>query len=183
MPPELDRALMLRIGIFLVVSVGLLAFSWRSLRNPRSHGFFRFFAFEFLLVLILLNSRFWFSAPFAPHQLLSWVLLSISLVLAVHGFMLLRSIGRPSAGIETTTVLVVQGAFRYIRHPLYASLLLLTWGAALKRFSWSSGLAALAASVSLYLTARAEEQENLHRFGPSYAAYMQKTRRFIPFLF
>jgi protein-S-isoprenylcysteine O-methyltransferase Ste14 len=32
--------------IFTAASAGIVAFSWPSLSRPRSHGFFRFFAFE-----------------------------------------------------------------------------------------------------------------------------------------
>jgi hypothetical protein len=109
--------------IFALFSAGILWFSWPSLRRPRSHGFFRFFAFEATLGLILLNLRDWFRAPFSWHQLISWVLLVSSLLLVIHGFYLLRRIGRPVGDFEQTTHLVRVGAYRYIRHPLYASLL------------------------------------------------------------
>jgi protein-S-isoprenylcysteine O-methyltransferase Ste14 len=35
----------------------------------------------------------------------------------------------------------------------------------------------------LIATAVAEERENLASFGAPYAAYMKRTRRFVPFLF
>jgi hypothetical protein len=41
--------------VFLVFSAGIVLLSWRSLRDRRSHGFYRFFAFEAILALILLN--------------------------------------------------------------------------------------------------------------------------------
>ena len=40
---------------FAIVSAGIIFLSWKSLRKPQSHGFFRFFAFELILALILLN--------------------------------------------------------------------------------------------------------------------------------
>jgi protein-S-isoprenylcysteine O-methyltransferase Ste14 len=42
---------------------------------------------------------------------------------------------------------------------------------------------ALSASGFLIATAFAEERENLASFGAAYAAYMKRTRRFVPFLF
>jgi protein-S-isoprenylcysteine O-methyltransferase Ste14 len=42
---------------------------------------------------------------------------------------------------------------------------------------------ALSASGFLVATAAAEERENLASFGASYAAYMKRTRRFVPFVF
>ena len=86
-------------------------------------------------------------------------------------------------GVEKTTHLVSAGAYRYIRHPLYASLLCFGWGTFLKQPSWL-GLALVAiTTVALYLTARVEETENLQHFGGEYADYVRQTRMFVPFVF
>jgi len=60
---------MLRLIIFGVVSAGSLFLSWGSLRDFRSHGFFRFFAFESILGLFLLNVTYWFRDPFVLRLL------------------------------------------------------------------------------------------------------------------
>jgi len=174
---------MMTIVIFAVVSAGIVYLSWPSLHDRQSHGFYRFFAFESILILILLNAGHWFSAPFAPHQIVSWVLLIGSLFLVLHGFYLLRVVGQPEGQIEDTTRLVTVGAYRYIRHPLYSSLLLLGWGAFFKAPSLTGLLLAGVATASLVATARVEEAENRQKFGEAYAAYMKTTKRFIPFLF
>jgi hypothetical protein len=93
---------MFKLIIFAVVSAGIVFVSWASLRDPRSHGFYRFFAFESILVLLLLNLDHWFRGPFSVHQIVSWLLLFSSLALAVHGFYLLRVIGKPREGFEDT---------------------------------------------------------------------------------
>ena len=86
-------------------------------------------------------------------------------------------------------MLAARGAYRFIRHPMYASLLLLAWGICFKAGAQHAAplLTNLAlagfASLCLYLTARVEERENLRRFGEEYRAYMRETKRFIPFLF
>jgi hypothetical protein len=85
---------------FLGFSIGIVFLSWRSFRNLRSHGFYRFFAFEAILALIWLNIEFWFRQPFSVRQILSWLLLLISIFLAVHGFTLLRRIGKPDTEIQ-----------------------------------------------------------------------------------
>ncbi|MEJ2737690.1 MAG: isoprenylcysteine carboxylmethyltransferase family protein, partial [Anaerolineae bacterium] len=84
---------------------------------------------------------------------------------------------------EKTTRLVTVGAYRYIRHPLYSSLLFLAWGIFFKDPSWIGGLLVLAATLLLLVTARAEEAENVRFFGQAYEAYMGQTKRFIPYLF
>lgn len=171
---------------WLVLAMGSAIALWpsrRSLRDPGAHGFYRFFAFEAIVALIALNLPYWFRKPLSPRQLVSWPLLAGSAGLAVHGFRLLRVIGRPAGDFEQTTRLVRQGAYRVIRHPLYASLLLLAWGAYLKKPSAAGAALAAGASAALAATAKVEERENLARFGDEYARYMQETRMFVPGLF
>jgi protein-S-isoprenylcysteine O-methyltransferase Ste14 len=174
---------MLQLIVFAVVSVGIVFFSWTSLRDPHTHGFFRFFAVESILALLLLNGEHWFREPFSAPQIVSWLLLLASLFLVVHGFYLLRLLGRPKGKIEDTTTLVTVGAYRYIRHPLYASLLFLGWGAFFKQPSLLGGALVLATTAFLVATARVEEAENRRKFGADYATYMKTTKMFIPFLF
>jgi protein-S-isoprenylcysteine O-methyltransferase Ste14 len=180
---------MLRIGLFLAGSLAIGIVSRRSLANPRAHGFYRFFAFELLIGLILLNAPVWLDDPFSLRQVLSYAFGIASMALAIEGFRLLRVIGKPvaTAGtrsdlpFEKTTKLVTVGAYRFIRHPLYASLLALSWCAYLKDPVSIAGTAlAVGATVFLTVTAVVEETENLARFGTAYSDYMKQTRRFIP---
>ena len=174
--------------ILISGTASLVALSRRSFRHWQSHGFFRFFAFEAILCLLVLNAPRWFTRPLAFRQLCSWALLSASLFLAIHGFRLLHRLGQPTLPapgstnyrIENTSMLVTSGAYRYIRHPLYASALLGAWGTALKTASMLSIALGLTATAFLLATAKAEERENLARFGAAYRAYMGRTRRFIP---
>jgi protein-S-isoprenylcysteine O-methyltransferase Ste14 len=175
--------LTIKLVIFAIVSGGIIFVSWTSFRNPRSHGFYRFFAFESTLVLILLNLDNWFRDPFSIHQIVSWLLLFVSIVLVAHGIYLLRVVGRPKSGIESTTTLVMVGAYKYIRHPLYGSLLFLAWGVFFKDVSLLGGILASVATAFLIVIAKMEEAENIQKFGAEYAAYMKTTRMFIPFLF
>ena len=170
-------------AIFAIGSMAVLGLSWNSLRDRRSHGFYRFFAFACLLALIVLNLNGWFASPFSTRQIASWVLLTASLPLAVHGFHLLRRLGEPRQGIEQTTRLVRRGAYRYIRHPLYASLLLLSWGVFLKGITLLTGVLVLVISAVLVATAKAEEKKNVQAFGNEYLAYAETTKMFIPFVF
>jgi protein-S-isoprenylcysteine O-methyltransferase Ste14 len=177
--------------LFLIGSLPVIWVSRGALPSREAHGFYRFFALEAILGLVALNAVAWFHDPFSPRQLASWALLLASLLLAVHGFYLLRRVGKPDRSIqdsarlaiEKTTRLVRCGAYRYIRHPLYASLLALAWGAFLKAPSWPGALLAAAATGAIYLTSRVEERENLRIFGAEYAEYMRETRLLIPFVF
>jgi protein-S-isoprenylcysteine O-methyltransferase Ste14 len=183
---------MLKTVLFVAATAGIVYISRASLRAPRSHGFYRFFAFEAILALILLNVEYWFWNPFSLQQIISWIFLIASAFLVVHAVHLLRMIGKPAAqrrgdeaaiAFEKTTRLVAVGAYKYIRHPMYSSLLFLAWGVLFKNLSWPSTILALAATVFLVATAKAEEAENIRFFGTSYQTYIKQTTRFIPFLF
>jgi protein-S-isoprenylcysteine O-methyltransferase Ste14 len=183
---------MLKLIIFAVASAGLAYLSRASLRAPRSHGFYRFFAWESILALILLNVGRWFHDPFAIHQIISWLLLIASIFLVLHSVHLLRIVGKPDSkreedvpliGIEKTTALVTVGAFKYIRHPLYSSLLFGAWGVFFKDPSWPGGILVLATTIFLTATAKVEEAENIRFFGTAYQEYIEQTKMFVPFLF
>lgn len=178
----------------LLFAAGAAVLVWLSrkpLRAPGSHGFYRFFGWLAILGLVVLNRRPWGEDPFSPHQLASWALMAGSIGLVVAGVRALKQHGKANAmradaalyEFESTTELVTTGIFRHIRHPMYASLLLLTWGAFCQAPSAFGAAIAVFGSLCFLLTARADERECLEYFGPAYAAYMQRTRRFVPGLF
>jgi len=182
---------MLQLLVFIIGSAIIVYLSRASLPAPRSHGFYRFFAWEVILALAVLNLEHWFAHPFAWYQLISWFLLIVSGFLVIHGVRLLKQMGKqnaqrddsPMLAFEKTTTVVTAGAYKYIRHPLYSSLLFLAWGIAFKSPGWLNLLLALIATLFLVATAKAEEAEDIRFFGPAYQEYMQKTKLFIPFLF
>jgi protein-S-isoprenylcysteine O-methyltransferase Ste14 len=182
----------IKLIVLLAGTSGMVWVSRRSLKNPRSHGFFRFFAWEAILVLFVLNVNYWIIDPFSPTQIIAWVLLILSLVLIASGVQQFRRQGKPDpgrsddpalVGIEKTTQLVTTGLYRYIRHPFYSSLLFLGWGIFFKHPAWAAGALAAAATAFLVFTAKREETENLIYFGVEYREYMKHTKMFIPFLF
>jgi protein-S-isoprenylcysteine O-methyltransferase Ste14 len=176
---------------FIVLSIPILVISRASLRRPGSHGFYRFFAWEFILALIILQIPAWFRDPFSWRQIISWMLLFASLAPLAFGVRMMVSRGKPAAAregepellaFEKTTRLVTDGIFHYIRHPLYSSLLFLTWGAYFKDSGLWGLLLAAGATAFLILTARADEAECLRFFGEDYREYMKRTKMFVPFV-
>ncbi len=182
---------MIQAILFVSASIPILIVSRRALRHPGSHGFYRTFAWEACLGLLLLNAPFWFIDPLSPAQLVAWTLLVVSGVLIVSGVSALRKMGRPDRsrqddrliGVEKTTRLVTEGPYRYIRHPFYSSLLFLAWGTFFKHPSWAGAALAAGATAFLFVTGKVEEGENVAYFGQEYRQYMKKTRMFIPFIF
>jgi protein-S-isoprenylcysteine O-methyltransferase Ste14 len=175
----------------MVASAGLAWVSRSSLRDFRLHGFYRFFTWESILALVLLNLDYWFYEPFSIRQMASWLLLIVCLYMLIHGTLLLRGVGKPDArrddsglvGIEKTTELVTVGVYRYIRHPIYSSVVYGAWGVFLKHPSWAGACLAVITIFFLTVTAKIEEAENMRFFGAAYQSYMKQTKMFIPFLF
>ena len=177
--------------ILIIGTVIILYFSRKSLMNLSSHGFYRFFAWESILVMIILNAKNWFTDPFSPAQVISWILLLISLGLIIESLRLLKIIGSPDEsrkdssllGLEKTTRLVTSGLYKFIRHPMYSSLLFLAWGVFFKDPSIKGGICGAIATLCLIITAKSEEKEDIGYFGEEYKHYMKKTRMFIPYIF
>jgi protein-S-isoprenylcysteine O-methyltransferase Ste14 len=183
---------MWKLIAFAIVTALLVYISRASLRQPNSHGFYRFFAWESILLLFLLVVDQWFIDPFSWHQIIAWTLLFACLVPLFFGVRTLRRHGEPTEerpgdpsllAFEKTSALVTSGIYAYIRHPLYSSLLLLAWGIFFKAPSLPGVALVVVATTFLIATAEADEQECLRYFGDEYQAYTRKTKRFIPFVF
>ena len=76
--------------------------------------------------------------------------------------------------------LVMNGPYRFVRHPFYVSGALFVLGTSLVAANWFlfAGAAAFVALISI--RTRTEEENLLARFGESYRAYMERTGRFLP---
>jgi protein-S-isoprenylcysteine O-methyltransferase Ste14 len=164
-------------------TIVILAFSWFfSVKHKRFHGIPRFFAFESIFLLVLLNIRGWFDDPFSLKQIISWILLILSVYFAVAGFYLLKKFGKSEMNIENTTALVKSGIYKYIRHPLYFSLFLLGTGVMMKDPSLPQLILGIINFTAIWFTARIEEKEMIAKFGNAYKEYIRETKMFIPFI-
>lgn len=180
-----------KLIVFVVGTVCVVWVSRASLRDVHNHGFYRFFSWEIILILFVLNVNYWFIDPFSFRQIISWTILMISLVLIFHGVQMFRRKGSIDqnrddialVGVEKTTQLVTTGIYHYIRHPFYSSLLFLGWGILLKNSNWPAIILAVINTVLLVMTAHKEEKENIEYFGEKYQEYMKQTKMFIPYIF
>jgi protein-S-isoprenylcysteine O-methyltransferase Ste14 len=180
---------MYRIVAFLILSIPVVVLSWRSLSRLTNHGLYRFLAWECILWLAVSNITYWFDDPFSFRQIVSWILLFYCIYPATAGAILMKKKGKPDQTredslytFEKTTELVDTGIFRYIRHPLYSSLLFLTWGIFLKHVTLVMLVFALLSTVFLFATALTEEKENIAYFGEKYKVYMKRTKMFVPYI-
>jgi protein-S-isoprenylcysteine O-methyltransferase Ste14 len=183
--------IMTKLIVFGMLSLLITVISWRTLFKPKSHGFPRFFAWICMAWLFASNYKFWFANPFSWNQLISWVLLIYSVYLVIAGMLFMIRKGKPSSkrgeknlfSFEKTTELIDTGVFKHIRHPLYSSLIFLTWAILLKNPSTVLSLVAYISTLFLYYTSIFDEKECIQYFGKSYEDYMKRTKMFIPFIF
>ena len=173
------------ILLFFLATLAFAYYTWRyAIVHPRRQGPYRFVAFEGIAAIVLINYRPWFVDVLSPLQIVSFAALAISIYLALASFMLLKRVGKPIGHFENTTELVTTGLYRYLRHPMYGSLLFFAIGAYLKQpLYWPAALIFAIVVVALFLTTKAEEQDMMEAFGERYADYMKTTARFIPFVF
>jgi len=179
-----------KVILFIALSLPVIYFSKESLFEPQGHGFTRFFSWECIVFLFVFNHTKWFSDPFSVNQIISWIMLCVSLWLVIEAVIRLRHARKPAVvrgdeklfRFEMTTELVTSGIYRYIRHPMYSSLLFLTWGIWFKQPLWYTFPVTLLASWLLWLTARRDEKECKVYFGDRYSEYMKGTKRLIPFI-
>jgi protein-S-isoprenylcysteine O-methyltransferase Ste14 len=161
----------------------IVLFSWfYSIKHRRYHGIPRFFSFESIFILVLMNLNIWFRDPFSFFQIISWLLLIMSAYFGIAGFILLNKVGKPDNNFENTSVLVKSGLYRYIRHPLYCSLLLLGTGVMFKDPGNLQIILGTVNFVAIVFTASIEEKEMISKFGESYVDYMKETKMFIPYI-
>lgn len=81
-----------------------------------------------------------------------------------------------------TGSLVKTGVYKYIRHPQYAGLLLLSFG---MMAEWATLPLLILYPVIVYMyvrLAKREEKDMLVEFGDKYREYMKETKMFIPFV-
>jgi len=182
---------MLRIILFVAFSIPILVLSWRTLSGFHNHGFYRFFAWEGMAWLLASNILYWFDDIFSLHQVISGLLLIGAGILAAVGLVTFMRKGRIDKsrnddtlfGFEKTTRVIDTGIYRYIRHPLYASLICLTWGFYFKHMTPTLLLISLVSTLFLYISSRMDEKECIAYFGEEYKNYMKRSKMFIPFIF
>lgn len=80
--------------------------------------------------------------------------------------------------------LISKGLYAHVRHPMYTSFLLMGIGQVFLLSNWLVGLAGVVGfAVLFFLRVDKEERLMLEFFGAEYRAYMDRTKRIIPYLY
>jgi protein-S-isoprenylcysteine O-methyltransferase Ste14 len=163
----------------------------RLLFGPAADRWYRL-AFNFLAIITLLpilllvpllNDKKIYTITF-PWVILSLVLQFLAVIVLVVG---LRQTGiGPFLGLQQVLfpgdsappVLITNGLYRYVRHPLYAAGLVFIWFSPV--LTWNLLAMNFGLTIYLIIGATFEERKLLREFGEAYAEYRRRTPMLIP---
>jgi protein-S-isoprenylcysteine O-methyltransferase Ste14 len=125
---------------------------------------------------------------FSFQSLFSFVIPSTVLtVLGLFGAIWARIyLGRNWSGYVTykeDQTLVTTGPYKYVRHPIYTSMILMFIGTSLYYGSLFISIIFVIFAISFILRTRKEEEIMIKLFGEKYTEYMKRTKILIPFIY
>jgi protein-S-isoprenylcysteine O-methyltransferase Ste14 len=83
--------------------------------------------------------------------------------------------------LSTDHVMVTEGPYRYVRHPMYSAFFVSGFGLFLLSANWLIGVSHLGSLAWMYLVrVSAEEEMMMDRFGDAYDRHMKTTGRLLP---
>lgn len=145
-------------------------------RNPKS--LFLVFIQGLMLIALFL------SGPVIPNNIVSWILEVGGLFLGFWAVWTMRVTNfHITADVAPGSVLVANGPYSFIRHPMYAAVLLVAFGLLINTFTWIRFGAVTILFVDLIIKADYEEILLTRYFKKEYVEYQKKTARFLPFVY
>jgi protein-S-isoprenylcysteine O-methyltransferase Ste14 len=124
-----------------------------------------------------------------PTHRLKWFALGLAILLAGSALRqyCFRTLGRYFTGnvkVQAGQPVIEHGLYRFVRHPSYTGGMLMYFGTGLALTNWLSILIIVGMGVITYsYRVHVEEHALGKSLGPPYVEYMQRTKRFIPFVF
>ena len=149
--------------------------------GPRGEGWFmlQLVAIGVIVLAGLLVGANWSGAPRFAAAFAGAVLILGGVLLGILGIRDLGGSLSPFPMPIESAVLVSEGIYRRLRHPIYAGVILVALGWSLLTASFASLALTAVLAVLLDLKARREEAWLRERY-PVYAAYAERTSRFVP---
>lgn len=129
-----------------------------------------------LFALIFTTSRF-------DNRIIAVTLCFLGIMLAAWAIASMRrSKLRITPVPDANAILITIGPYKFIRHPMYTSIIVAVTGLLFSDFTWVRFFIAVALFIVLIIKLGWEEQMLLQKF-PMYGEYLQKTFRLIPGIF
>lgn len=135
-------------------------------------------AMQFLLIAWLI-----LTTPDKQVSFITGLVIATAILLAVWAVVAMRqSKLRISPVPAADAALVQNGPYKYIRHPMYSSILIAAAGLLLHYFTWTRLAIAIALLLVLLIKLYWEEKMLKEKFS-GYAGYLQHTNRLVPFIY
>lgn len=158
----------------------------RSIIPGRIREKLTFKVFMFAGTLMTMGSLIEYFVMGRPYR---WPLFALGWVLGISSFALRRkaisALGQfwsVHVEIRESHVLVMQGPYRWLRHPTYTSMILeLLSIAFILNVYVTLAICSVLFTFGLYRRIRIEEEALVEKFGDAYRAYQIKTPRLIPY--
>lgn len=189
MPAYLKAALMLCWLVVLIYWGGSALHAKPVARNESRRRQLLAYWLPLAVAVFLLGPGHWFGhswlrEQFVPH---STTVFAIALLLGAAGAVVAiwarHQLGRNWSGnvqIKQEHVLITNGPYAWVRHPIYSGLLLLFCGTALMVGDWRGIIAVAIVFTSFWFKLHQEERFLARHFGAPYLDYARRTKRLIP---
>ena len=117
-----------------------------------------------------------------PLNLFAIIMITIAIAVALWAILAMRMGNfRINPIPKEKAKLVTNGPYNFIRHPMYAAVLIAMIGIAINTGTWFSYILWFVLFIDLYMKMQFEEKLLLMKFS-EYEKYMRRTKRFLPFL-
>lgn len=140
----------------------------------------------FLLLAFGPRNCHWLALWGAPYtgitSLVGGVLFVAGILVAATGAINLGKNLTPLPDPKEHATLVVTGAYRIVRHPIYSGITFISFGWALWLHSWLTLAYALVLFAFFDIKSRREERLLVAKF-PEYASYRKHVRKLLPFVY
>lgn len=136
-----------------------------------------------IILQLVLFFYLFLSGPVVPQNIFAFLFEGAGFLLALWSLLTMRTTSyKITPEIATGAVLVENGPYTYVRHPMYFAVVLITLGLLLNYFTLVRGLAVIV--LIMDLLKKIDYEENLLRgHFKKYEEYKNKTKKLIPFFY
>jgi protein-S-isoprenylcysteine O-methyltransferase Ste14 len=140
-------------------------------------------ALQCIAYALLWQGRFWTASPSKWRFALSVFFQGMSVVLSWTSTWALGRQWRLDAGLSADHELVTAGAYRFVRHPIYCSMLCLLLGTGFMITPWVLFLLSTGVFIAgTEIRVRIEDKLLASRFGERFRKYQQSVPGYVPFV-
>lgn len=136
-----------------------------------------------IILQLILFFYLFISGPVVPQNIFAFLLEGAGFLLALWSLWTMKTTTyKITPEIATGAVLVENGPYTYVRHPLYFAVILISLGLLFNSFTLVRGLAVVVLVMDLLKKIDYEEHLLRGHF-KDYEEYKKKTKKLIPFLY